>query len=114
MTSSLDLLFRDAPVFGLKDAPSIQSAKIYVKSHTTYVLEGRNKLDFITSECVSLGGLEGEIDRLHAELDDIRKMARQRFAAADQKTVNGELRKVALQISPIYARGLAGVAQTVD
>jgi len=86
MTSSLDILFRDAPAFGLKDAPSTQSAKVYVKNHTTSVLKNGNRLDFITPECVSLGELDGEIDRLHAELEDIRKMAQRKFAAADQKS----------------------------
>ena len=70
-TYNLDLLF-EAPREG--DRPGPSSYHIYVKSWTGR--EGEPML--ITLECASSSELEEEIDRLHDELEKIRKKARKK------------------------------------
>jgi hypothetical protein len=52
-------------------------AEIYI-SRSTSNATGRT---FITHDCVTSKELDEEIDRLHGELENIRKRARVRFAA---------------------------------
>lgn len=72
MTHSLDLDFVRP---GKTELPGPPRAHIYVKSYS----KSNRDFIFITPNCVSIGELEHEIDRLQKELEDIRKKARRKF-----------------------------------
>lgn len=73
MTHSLDLDFVKP---GKIELPSPPRAHIYVKSYS----KGNRGFIFITPDCVRIGELEYEIDRLQKELENIRKKAKRKFA----------------------------------
>lgn len=73
MTYSLDWIFLESP-----SASPI--ASIFIKTSTTHQYKGYNKLTFITPQCLSAGEFDEQIDRLHAELEDIRKKVRNKFS----------------------------------
>ena len=73
MTYSLDWIFLESP-----STPPI--ASIFVKTSTTKQYKGHNKLTFITPECMTAGEFDEQIDRLHAELEDIRKKVGNKFS----------------------------------
>ena len=73
MTHPLDLDFVKP---GKTELPGPPCSHIYVKSYS----KGNRGFIFITPDCVSIGELEYEIDRLQKELEDIRKKARRKFA----------------------------------
>jgi hypothetical protein len=77
MTHSLDLDFVKPRK---KDLPGPPRAHIYVKSYS----KSNRGFIFITPDCVSIGELEYEIDRLQKELEDIRKKARRKFVGTDK------------------------------
>ncbi len=73
MTYSLDWIFVDSP-------STSPIASVYIKVSTTQKYEGYNKLEFITPECMTPGEFDEQIDRLHRELEDIRKAVQGKFA----------------------------------
>lgn len=81
MPHSLKLKYSDRPLFGRRGAPTMQKAKIHINTHT----RDADDIVCITPECVSVGELEGEIDRLQVELEEIRTLARRKFAMSDQR-----------------------------
>jgi hypothetical protein len=85
MTYSLDLLFLNEPLFEGGTA-KMQVARVFIKTQTQAEYHGINNLDYITPECRALGELEAQIDRLHEELETIRKSARRKFAAAKRNS----------------------------
>lgn len=85
MTYSLDLLFLNAPLFEGGTA-QMQVARVFIKTQTQADYRGINSLDYITPECVVIEELEAQIDRLHDELETIRKSARRKFAAAKRNS----------------------------
>ena len=72
-TYSLDLLFKGGE--GSNSRGPTRS-HVYVKSWTTR----GDARPLLSSECLSLSELEGEIDRLKGELEEIRKKARHEYA----------------------------------
>jgi hypothetical protein len=79
-TYNLDLDFSSDPLFGEKGNATIQRAQIYVKTHSS----SEDRLLLITPVCASAGELDGQIDRLHAELEEIRKTGHRKFIAAER------------------------------
>lgn len=73
MTYSLDWIFLDTPL-------ASPVAKIFIKTCTTYQYEGYSELTFITPHCMSVREFDEQIDRLHRELEDIRKAVHAKFA----------------------------------
>ena len=74
MTYSLDLMF-------LKSRQHNPIAKIHLKTYTQGGYKGVNPdLIFITPECMTTGEFDAQIDRLHAELETIRKNGRRKFS----------------------------------
>jgi len=57
--------------------PGPQIARIYVKTHT----EDQRGTIFITPDCVTLAELHYQIERLHKELEHIRKEAKRKFSS---------------------------------
>jgi len=74
MTHSLEL---DLIKPDRKDLLYLPCARIYVKTHA----EDKHKPSFlfITPKCFGINELESQIDRLHEELEDIKKKARRMF-----------------------------------
>lgn len=79
-TYNLDLDFSAGPLFGEKSNATIQTAQIYVKTHTS----SEDRLLLITPVCASSGELDEQVDRLHAELEEIRKTGHRKFTAAER------------------------------
>jgi hypothetical protein len=76
MTYSLDLMF-------LKSKQHNPIAKVHLKTYTQGGYKGINPdLIFITPECMTPRELDEQIDRLHAELERLRKRGRSAFAKA--------------------------------
>ena len=73
MTHSLQLLFQTSAPDDLLSG--FHSAHVALKSFST-----TDEHHFITPECVSIAELEGEVNRLHQELDDILGEARKKFS----------------------------------
>jgi hypothetical protein len=73
-TYNLDLHFESEPLFGVGDP--IHRARISLKQWTS-----RDDRIFISHECLSLNELDEEVDRLKAELDQIKDYARAKFPA---------------------------------
>ena len=57
--------------------PRPRIARIYVKTHT----EDQRGTIFITPDCVTLAELDYQIERLHKELEYIRKEAKRKFSS---------------------------------
>jgi hypothetical protein len=75
-TLHFDLLF-----FGGGDsAPS--AAIVQVKSSGAQTYAGEKYEDLISAECLSATELDGQIDLLHRELEEVRKKGRLKFAKA--------------------------------
>jgi hypothetical protein len=75
-TFNLDLFFID----GGKQSPSI--ANIYVKSCGGQEYGSGQLHKIISSQCLSAGELNREIDRLHAELEALRSQGEKMFSKA--------------------------------
>lgn len=73
MTYSLELDFIQSKKEEIPDEHA--HAHIYIKTYSS----DRNRI-FITPECTTLPELESEIDRLHKELEHLRKVAKHKFA----------------------------------
>lgn len=73
MTYSLDWILIDEPL-------ASPIAKIFIKTCTTHQYDGYSELTFITPECMTPKEFDEQIDRLHRELDDIRKAGHRKFA----------------------------------
>ena len=82
-TFRLDLLFlRPSEA----DLPCPAISHVYVKTKSTHGYLGFDP-ETITLQCHSLQELEGEIDSLHGELEEIRKMARRKYARYHRKAL---------------------------
>lgn len=81
-TSSLDFLY-------LESDPRTQqpSACIYLKAAGKQDYAGAKADRLISAECLSFIELDGEIRRLHAELDEIRARAKKKFYRAETKAM---------------------------
>jgi len=77
-TSSLDFLY-------LENDPRTQqpSACIYLKVAGTQDYAGVRADRLVSANCLSFIELDGEIRRLHAELDEIRARAKKKFYKAE-------------------------------
>jgi len=73
MTYSLGWIFLEEPL-------TSPIAKVFIKTRTTQQYRGHSELDFITPECMTAGEFDEQIDRLHRELEDIRKAVHRKFA----------------------------------
>ena len=60
------------------ELPAPAVAEIYIQHSSSYTGNDRR---FITPRCLTTMELNGEIDRLHEELESIRKRGHARFAA---------------------------------
>jgi hypothetical protein len=69
---SLDWIFLD-------DLGVSPIAQIFIKTSTTHQYPEHNELEFITPECMSVREIDEQIDRLHRELQDIRKALHRKF-----------------------------------
>jgi hypothetical protein len=78
-TYSLDLLFQDDRK---SDIPFIPRAFVYLKIEAQQTEGGPYTL---TPNCVSMQEMDNHIDRLHEELEEIRKKARVKFEAEDER-----------------------------
>lgn len=79
-TSTLDLLY-------IESDPRTQqpSACISVKTVGTQDYAGVKADRLVSAQCLSFVELDGEIRRLHAELDEIRARAKQKFYRAEAR-----------------------------
>ena len=77
-TSSLDILY-------LESDPRTQqpSACIYLKTAGKQDYAGVKADRLVSAHCLSFLELDGEIRRLHAELEEIRARAKKKFYKAD-------------------------------
>jgi len=77
-TSNLDFLY-------LENDPRTQqpSACIYIKATGEQAYAGVDADRLISAHCLSFIELDGEIRRLHAELDEIRARAKKKFYKAE-------------------------------
>ena len=80
-TSNLDLLY-------LENDPRTQhpSACIFLKAAGTEDYAGVKADRLVSAHCLSFIELDGEIRRLHAELDEIRAQAKKKFYKAESMT----------------------------
>ncbi len=76
-TRSLDLEFRSPYPLKKGDLPGHASAHVMVKAWSRRRKDGS---PIITPECISRREIEHEIDRLKEELEEIRKVAKKKFA----------------------------------
>jgi hypothetical protein len=60
------------------EMPHPAVAQIFIKGSSS---DENGTLRFITPYCLSISELDAEIDRLHAELEDIRRRGHARFIA---------------------------------
>jgi len=81
-TTNLDLLY-------LENDPRTQqpSACIYLKSADKQEYAGVKGDRLVSAHCMSFIEFDGEIRRLHAELDEIRAQAKKRFYKAEAKAM---------------------------
>ena len=81
-TTNLDFLY-------LESDPRTQqpSACIYLKSAGKQEYAGMNADRLVSAHCMSFIELDGEIRRLHAELDEIRAQAKKKFYRAETKAM---------------------------
>ena len=87
MTYSLDLHFRDFSKETLRVYDAI--AQIHVKINSSDEPDKDEKGHiFITSECVSIGEFEHEIERLKQELEKIKKEASKKFTEVNDRIKN--------------------------
>ena len=75
-TRSLDLKFRSPYPLKKSDPPGHASAHVMVKTWS----RRKDGSPLITPKCVSRREIEHEIDRLKEELEEIRKVAKKKFA----------------------------------
>ena len=79
--SNLDFLYLE------NDPRTLQpSACIYVKATGTEDYAGVKADKLISAHCLSFIELDGELRRLHAELDEIRARAKKKFYKAEAAT----------------------------
>ncbi len=57
----------------------------------SWIVSGKNSTTLLTNHCATLGELESHIDRMQEELEEIRKEARSRYAAARAAPLEIEL-----------------------
>jgi hypothetical protein len=79
-TSNLDFMY-------LENDPRTDqpSACIYLKSAAKLDYAGVGAERLVSAQCLSFIELDGEIRRLHAELDEIRARAKKKFYKAEAK-----------------------------
>jgi hypothetical protein len=75
-TFNLDLVFLP----GVVAAPSVAAVQVKASGGQNY--GGHQYDDLISCECLSYRELEAEINRLQAELEEIREKGKQKFARA--------------------------------
>lgn len=80
-THTLGLHFIEGHLFGDKKSRVEASAWVCLKSYSV-INDGTN---VIAHDCLSSGEMDACIDQLHAELEEIRKSARRKFAAVQRK-----------------------------
>ncbi len=81
-THSLDLVFLSPYPLKKGGLPGHANANVMVKWSTRREESGP---PLISPDCVSLRELEHEIDRLHEELEEIRKAGKRRFSLHDER-----------------------------
>src|SRR4051794_9076161 len=85
MAYHFGLMFRSVPPFG-DDGPTVEQTEVYIKESSIGGYPGYEHTTFITSgDAANVEGFEEQIDRLQAELDEIRKEGRRKFAEAERK-----------------------------
>ena len=76
MTRSLDLEFIEEQI----DLPFPATAKIMVSNYTSKIDSKGNKTCYVSHICNSFEELESEVARIKAELDDLLREAKSKFA----------------------------------
>lgn len=89
-THSFDLLFEGAKKRELEYRHGPPTSHIYLKSWSSFDSGRKKDLLLLTPDCITIRELEYQIERLHEELEEIRKAAKAKYAKYEGRAIQDE------------------------